>query len=1802
MDKAYTMMYETDATGKIAGSSPLFQYDSQQAILDSFKLKNPNPELYIAYREISKKENGKINSGSELSENEIALPVLLNRDQIFAEFLQQFGINTDDGGDLLKATTFDTLFEFSKTLSGVQKVKFYNGLLDVLDNYRQGKRLVYLSEYVESSYEQFFRLLETATTPTSNKLIDLLNRHNSSRASTPALKNRIMHGVYAISSDIHNLESSQQLMEMDTMMSTIERVEKTSPGKSHSVVYSYLSPITKYKIQQENSVGKDNVGIAANGVKADGAIQQYFNYALLHDPVVSEKLLTDIDLHFNSKYNKDNESQSYKPIFGKRFVRFANVKMNYGQFSQLCFDKDFSQDEDFKAINLLQVNGSWSKELNPDFYDDYDTKEGKVDHSQTILNPYYQSLYDEWTLYNKTAKIKGEINHEQYKDFLWFRTQFEENAADQLSVYISLATDNAKVLALARLNATPELMSLPLAMTSLGMDQYSVVKVCVNLLDAIADRMSANRFVSGTKKLNVRDVIQQLGKDKVYDEITTQSLLKLYDFAQELRAITSFYKVNQGVDAKYEKLLAWVSSLSRLKLERDQLLSESKGIDGVSIISTIANITDENGNKRYSDIVNQPIDFDRMFTDSDYAQRLSEYCDMTKVGINYIDIILNSPSFRAQLSGVNFSLKSIQNVAFVAGLTQQLMGDFNEEENSEEFSTEDQPDVPNNLTKSDYNIYIKIKDIARHIVISDMLKNKLQYAFKVSDIESEFGKTTLNLGMNTVFDFKTYQGTNTFIRILNDTIIPKLMQQYKDNFFMQSLEQKEDWNTKQKIWTIKYNAFNTEDKSEIANVNQAKVQFETIMKNSSGLKTIDGKVISIGELFFLYDLITRKGAVSSLNTAVRSGVQQYLDLPSMLDKAYREYDQKTQSGQINSVIEQVGIEKLRAIIEALKSDSKSAVFNGKQINLKDSWFYVDAPFVQATSVKGFDLNIKQLFKDLNCGTIKTSYKLTDGNLYISVDVQSGNRTFRYKTSIEGVETSSTDPMTVGMSAEQVKIITDEILANTKSVTEILAELPLSSSSTFAKISELKDYYHGKSGNTLFNKLLNALPDDSDLIVTDDGEQLPRRVNRSFVVKQGDQSFAIIREGALATEINEVYDALLELNLIQRNSSTTENAKINLLISILNPKIGIEPNYQRNIEKLSSADQKKVNQYISYLKQLQIDDHFKKLCLAELTLYQNRLTADPKLYYYSSYKDDTFSIGDKYQKDGVTYLYLGKKKGNDHTFVSINEKEPHVLQLSDQEISKYKKTAQIKRSPLYTLVQLNPNKYKYSGFSLTKIENINITDKVKIGLDDWIVSDIVYDRDESGNYKKQLIVSKDGINKIVDRAEVKSAKSNYQFDSVSSSKNSIVDVTKDLFDYYNPGEDLQIGDQIVYNDTTYSFYRKQSDSVLLVKDNNNNISAVDIKNVSKIIFKHPINPDKSFKLMMEKLQVIVSSSEKKQSFAIYPETFGFTKSNPIEMSNSSLIKYEYMDGDWAVRNIYDHTLLNTTTSIKPGNIIIERTGDIENCYKVLSDNNGTLLLLEITDSGDYNVKKVDRHFFDNKQLRVYSNDPNQIKLNISYISPKLDMLDTMTQKGLKIVDQLEEMFGVDIQIIDDSSDTNFAYIKDGIIYINTSQKPPTMTDGEYIAKQSLHEFTHIALANMQAQQPEAYFGLIDSVRNYMQSEEGKQNSLVKEILSQKSVYESTTEQAEEFIVRYIENTANFNEKTNELEFIKLAMNNGFRQLFKLNSNPVSLDNTVASILGRYNSDFFKETTSDLNINFILNESVLLKMYDNIKEIC
>jgi hypothetical protein len=85
---------------------------------------------------------------------------------------------------------------------------------------------------------------------------------------------------------------------------------------------------------------------------------------------------------------------------------------------------------------------------------------------------------------------KGEVDvryitPDQAKDFLYYFSSFEDNAADILSVLISLATDNAKELRLASLNAPIDLISVPLALTIYGVNVRQMVDICMHVLKPV---------------------------------------------------------------------------------------------------------------------------------------------------------------------------------------------------------------------------------------------------------------------------------------------------------------------------------------------------------------------------------------------------------------------------------------------------------------------------------------------------------------------------------------------------------------------------------------------------------------------------------------------------------------------------------------------------------------------------------------------------------------------------------------------------------------------------------------------------------------------------------------------------------------------------------------------------------------------------------------------------------------------------------------------------------------------------------------------------------------------------------------------------------------------------------------------------------------------------------------------------------------------------------------------------------------------------------------------------------------------
>ena len=66
------------------------------------------------------------------------------------------------------------------------------------------------------------------------------------------------------------------------------------------------------------------------------------------------------------------------------------------------------------------------------------------------------------------------------------------------------------------------------------------------------------------------------------------------------------------------------------------------------------------------------------------------------------------------------------------------------------------------------------------------------------------------------------------------------------------------------------------------------------MKQNSGLKNKDGKDLSIGEVFYVYNMIATAGSLNSMKTCVEQ-IGTYSELPSQYEDVVREFDAITES-------------------------------------------------------------------------------------------------------------------------------------------------------------------------------------------------------------------------------------------------------------------------------------------------------------------------------------------------------------------------------------------------------------------------------------------------------------------------------------------------------------------------------------------------------------------------------------------------------------------------------------------------------------------------------------------------------------------------------------------------------------------------------------------------------------------------------------------------------------------------------------------------------------------------------------------
>jgi uncharacterized membrane protein len=418
-----------------------------------------------------------------------------------------------------------------------------------------------------------------------------------------------------------------------------------------------------FKQQRDASVGKDDVGISANGLKVLFALTDYYNniYKNVPEYNVNAELATTT---LTDQIRRGNSS------FIKNF-KFVNSKGNVEELN-------------IAGISDIQINNNQKKLLEKAFG-------RKVD-------------------------------------------LLKENAAISASAFTSAATDNAKELLMAKINASVELASMHLYMLSLGITPDQVVEFMSSKIgNTIVKRLEKNQFIDSTPNY-VNSILSSItaeaneeGSDYTEnDKITLNSFKQIYAGAQEFKTLASILKINQKTSANINEVNNFLSKLEKSIYNRentifnqslkslryfgeesekldsknrdnkllDMIFKNNSQLDSVldrdyvtKILNDAKNIEvnyiDKDGNilKKNVSILGGQFDF-RYYIDpknKEYREITKNYYNLLKDTINIFDVIEKVPHFKAMIDGLILSHNILMNLSkkynFIFGVLKDIVND-----------------------------------------------------------------------------------------------------------------------------------------------------------------------------------------------------------------------------------------------------------------------------------------------------------------------------------------------------------------------------------------------------------------------------------------------------------------------------------------------------------------------------------------------------------------------------------------------------------------------------------------------------------------------------------------------------------------------------------------------------------------------------------------------------------------------------------------------------------------------------------------------------------------------------------------------------------------------------------------------------------------------------------------------------------------------------------------------------------------------------------------------------------------------
>ena len=676
---------------------------------------------------------------------------------------------------------------------------------------------------------------------TTNKnykgLQHIINSHNTFKYSIEAGNNKIFSGIKKIITDLENKVSAE---------SPIDMTDHQLPAqKMDSGLKNLEDGTSKWKVKSDNQIGKVTVGPMANGAKVFFGLTQYFN----------------------SKYKKSAGNKIDPLTYFERNFTFGANTYKKTTIADVFLNKNQKQ----------LIRGYIEQQLAniPGIIKQIDETTGNVVYTQPI------KIKD----VNFDLKFVLDKNNSLV---------FSENDASlPISSLISAATDNAKELLLAKLNAGMDFAGMHIYLTVMGFSVKDITDFMTHpAINEIAKKLSSNRFTGNAPKKY--KVVADVLKAYNFDENTNKdAFIKQFNSisqgADELKNMNIFLGLNKGIDGSFDALHKLMTNMSKIPVIRqleltgdnDSIVEFKKAVlndkpylrDDLEGFNIIVNRLVKNG------IIGEKVDMFKFVKDSNYQKDIIDYYNLVKHTINIYDVAMNLPHIKEMLVSFVYTVELVKNGSnkyrFATSVPEILetYASLISKKNLKEENIQYNFGKKNAGIKFDEKMFAKIIPLYDEMVISEWLKsdNLKGLHLKVSDL-SKLTKGKVNVFKDVasndtipatdtdIIYLDTPKGIANFIYNVEQIIIPHLKRKNPDNKFMNDLIY-ESGNRYSKKFRPKLNySSNEQDEIKLLEYDESLKSFNRISNNSieEGMFTFGNKSLSVGDIMFLYNTIVNK--------------------------------------------------------------------------------------------------------------------------------------------------------------------------------------------------------------------------------------------------------------------------------------------------------------------------------------------------------------------------------------------------------------------------------------------------------------------------------------------------------------------------------------------------------------------------------------------------------------------------------------------------------------------------------------------------------------------------------------------------------------------------------------------------------------------------------------------------------------------------------------------------------------------------------------------------------------------------------